>query len=493
MARIAVGGWQHETNTFAIKKADYAAFEQVDEWPRLEVGEQMLQAIEGVHLPITGAIQALTTQDHEIIPLLWCSATPCAHVTEHAFEAISRRLLALIEAALPLDAIYLDLHGAMVCEHFEDGEGEFLSRLRRLVGNEMPVFVSLDLHANITALMVEKATLLDVFRTYPHIDMGETGFRTGMQLLRCLHEKETLYKAYRQIDFLIALNWGCSLIEPCKTLYQELPGLIREPVVSLSFACGFHLSDIYDVGAAVVSYGKTQAAADNAADTMVRKIASVKKFFYQKIWPAEAGVIAARRAFKEKRRTIVLADTQDNPGGGGSGDTTGVLRALIKYGVKNAVFGALSDPEIVHLAQQAGIGGEFPGELGGKSGLPGQCPFPCRMKVVNLTDGHLVATGPMYKGARMSIGPCALIDIGGVLVMVSSKPVQTADQAIFRHVGIEPAGMDVIALKSSVHFRNDFAALAGDILLVSAPGAVFANPAELAYRNIRQGLEIISA
>ena len=230
MAKIAVGGWQHETNTFAPIKADYHAFERGDEWPPLARGESMFEAVRGVHLPINGAIDALTGQGHVLAPLLWCSATPCAHVTRHAFETIMSMLLDELHSVLPVDGVYLDLHGAMVCEHLQDGEGEILRRVRQSVGWDVPVAVSLDLHANVTQQIVDQSTVIDIFRTYPHIDMGETGARTARHLDTILRSGEDWKKSYRQVEFLIPLNWGCTLIEPAKSLYGYLPSLISKEV-----------------------------------------------------------------------------------------------------------------------------------------------------------------------------------------------------------------------------------------------------------------------
>ncbi|MBX2869087.1 MAG: M81 family metallopeptidase [Acidiferrobacterales bacterium] len=489
MARIAVGGWQHETNTFAIKKAEYQDFERADEWPPLSTGEEMFAATQGVHLPVTGAIEALKSRGHELVPLLWCSATPCSYVTEFAFEKICKQFLELVKQALPLDGIYLDLHGAMVCEHLEDGEGEFLRRLRQVVGDEIPVAVSLDLHANVTPEMVKHATIIDIFRTYPHIDMGATGARVSTLLDEILRNGFQLFSSFRQPEFMIALNFGCTLIEPCQGLYKALPELITNEVKALSFACGFHLSDIYEVGPAVVSYATSQNAADVAAEKLISSITKNREGFGQKIWAQSEGVSEAIRRAQPGHATIVLADTQDNPGGGGSGDTTGLLQELIAQRASNALFGALSDPEVVEQAVQIGIGKKFKTSLGGKSGMPDQSPFHCECEVKGLFDGNFVATGPMYKGASMTLGPCALLEIEGVLVALSSYPVQTADQAIFRHFGIEPSSMAIIGLKSSVHFRNDFTELASDILVVASPGAVYADPSALDYKRKRPSIQ----
>ena len=491
MARIAVGGWQHETNTFATIKADFAAFERADEWPPLAFGDEMLVQTKGVHLPITGAVDVLSQGGHELVPILWCSATPCSYVTEHAFETISERFLTLLQEALPVDGVYLDLHGAMVCEHVEDGEGEFLRRVREVVGKDLPVVVSLDLHANITPAMVEYATLIDVFRTYPHIDMGETGARAAESLVRILDNGKIPVVGFRQANFIVPLNTGCSLIEPCQSIYRQLPSLIQGEVQSASFACGFHLSDIFHVGPSVLTYADTEEAAETAVEQLLEWVHSNESVFYEKVWLADEAVNHAIESSRVNHKPIVIADTQDNPGGGGSGDTTGLLQALLNQGATNALFGVLSDPAAVTLAQAAGIGESITLQLGGRSGLAGQQPFVCHCKVLNLTDGQLVATGPMYRGAKMTLGDCALLLIDGVEMAVSSNPVQTADQAILRHFGIDLNEKDIIVLKSSVHFRNDFTELAGEILLAAAPGAVFADLATLTYQHKRESIRIL--
>jgi len=490
MARIAIGGWQHETNTFASINADYEAFVRQDDWPPLCVGEAMLRETAGVHLPITGAIATLVSHRHELVPLLWCSATPCSYVTEHAFETISAQFISLLERAAPLDGVYLDLHGAMVCEHLEDGEGEFLGRVRDVVGDNVPIVCSLDLHANVTPLMVEKATALDAFRTYPHIDMAETGARAALLLSKLLESGTPLFCGFRQIPFIIPLNAGCTLIEPCRTLYGAIPALITDDVAAVSFAAGFHLSDIHDVGPSVVSYGYSRAAADQAVDALTSRIIASRDAFSLAIWPAVEGVMEAQRLLAAGSRTIVLADTQDNPGGGGSGDTTGLLQTLVNAGIGNAFFGAVADAEVAARAHREGVGAEFDALLGGKSGLAGQTPWPCRCRVLALGDGNIIGTGPMYRGARMAVGPSALLEISGVHVMLVSNAVHVADQAVLRHVGIEPSNYSVVAIKSSVHFRNDFTDLADEILVVAAPGAVFCDPAKINYRRKRIELPV---
>jgi microcystin degradation protein MlrC len=488
MARIAVGGFQHETNTFAPVKADYAAFEEAGGWPGLSRGREMFDAVEGVHLPVTGAIEALDRRGHDLVPLLWCSATPSAHVTEDAFECISHMLVVELEKALPVDGVYLDLHGAMVCEHLEDGEGELLKRIRDLVGDDLPVAVSLDLHANVTEAMVRHASVIDIFRTYPHVDMGETGARTADHLHALIESGERWAAALRRTDFLIPLNWGCTLMEPARSIYARLPDMINEPVTALGLACGFHLADIAEVGPGLIAYARDQASADAAADRLLAIVDENETAFAGRIWGADEAVAEALARVPDASGPIIVADSQDNPGGGGTGDTTGMLRALVEGGARGAVLGLLCDSQAAAAAHAAGIGAELELELGGKSGAPDQVPYAARYKVLALGDGRFTATGPMWLGSRMRLGPMALLEVSGVRVVIASKAMQAADQAMFRHIGIEPAEQSIMVLKSSVHFRNDFQDIADRVLVAAAPGPVFADPARLEFRNIRSGV-----
>lgn len=187
-------------------------------------------------------------------------------------------------------------------------------------------------------------------------------------------------------------------------------------------------------------------------------------------------------------RPVVIADTQDNPGGGGTSDTTGMLAALVRNGVEGAALGVMADPEAASAAHAAGEGAEIELALGGRSGISGDAPFCGRFVVEQLGDGSFTGTGPMWGGARCRLGPMAALRIGGVRVVVASKKLQAADQAIFRHVGIEPAAQRLLVLKSSVHFRADFEPIAAEVLVAAAPGALPADPASLPFRKLRPGV-----
>jgi len=493
--RIAVGGFQHETNTFAPIKADFEKFARTDGWPGLSCGPQMLAAIDGVHIPITGAVTELTGAGAELVPLSWCSAPPSAHVTEDAYERITDGLLdalkRAIEAEGPVDGVYLDLHGAMVTEHQEDGEGELLRRLRGLIGPDVPVAVSLDLHANVTEAMVAHADLLDIYRTYPHVDMGETGARAAAGLLELVATHRKPAKALRKLDFLIPLNWGCTELAPMDRLYGEtLPEMLARSgdLSALAVACGFPQADIREVGPAVIAYGADQRTADAAVDAMAAAIRDARTEFGEPIFDPDGAVAEAlARVQAGASKPIVIADTQDNPGGGGPGDTTGMLRALLAAEARGAVLAMLIDPESAEQAHAAGEGATTSFALGGRR-YPGDEPVTVEARVQKLGDGRFTATGPMWGGARMQLGPMALLDIDGVRVILASREMQAGDQSMFRHLGLEPADQPILVLKSSVHFRADFQPIAEVVLTAAAPGPVIADPATLDYRRIREGV-----
>lgn len=499
MPRIAVGGFQHETNTFAPIKADMKAFETPGGWPALSRGEAMFSSVDGVHIPITGAVEFLRQAGAEMVPLCWSNATPSAHVTQDAFERISKMMLDDLALARRdgLDGVYLDLHGAMVCEHAEDGEGELLRRVRDLVGPDVPVAVSLDLHANLTEEMVAYADVIDIYRTYPHIDMGETGARTAQHLMKLIQSGGRWAKAFRRTEFLIPLNFGCTDIDPPRTLYNtDLTGLLAgDPkLTALALAMGFPLSDIHAVGPGLVAYGDDQSAADRAADALIDRVNAREAAFGERIFlPDEAVAEAKRLLALPGSGPVVLADTQDNPGGGGTGDTTGLLRAMLAGGAGlvpgGAAIGVFNDPESAARAHRHPVGTTVEFDLGGKL-FPGDTPLAGGFQIRSLEDGKFIGTGPMWGGARYEMGAYARLCRDGVDVVVASTAEQAGDQSMYRHVGIEPSAVGILAVKSSVHFRADFEPIARAVLTVAAPGPVFADPGTLSFRNARPGLRL---
>lgn len=487
--RVAIGGFMHETNTFGPSKAGLEAFVEGGGWPSLSEGPALIDATRNVNMGICGFVEAAEAQGWDTVPTLWCAASPSAHVTENAFETITNRIVEGIRSAGRLDGVYLDLHGAMVAEHVDDGEGEILTRVRDVIGPDVPLVASLDLHANATRRMFDMADTLIAYRTYPHVDMAETGRRSALYLRR-LMSGERDAKAFQQVPFLIPIAWQCTSMEPGRSLYERLPALEERGIGSASLLMGFPAADFADCGPSIVVYAPSQEVADETADDLLRAVAEQESAFSGRVYSPREGVLQAMKLADSASRPVVIADTQDNPGAGGASDTTGMLRALVEADAQRAAIGAIVDPLAAIRAHEAGIGARVRLSLGGKSGIKGDAPLEADYVVESLSDGHLTASGPFYGGARMLLGPSACLRLGGVRIVVASRKAQMADQEMYRFVGIEPTQQAILVNKSSVHFRADFESIAEAVLVCAAPGPMPVDPAALPFTRLRKGMRL---
>lgn len=490
--RIAVGGFLHESHSFAPLPTGWREFVQPGGFPALQRAEGMIEALRPTSVPAAGAIMVAEEQGATIAPLGWGFANPAGPVTAEAFERITARLVAALSDALeqgPLDGVYLDLHGAMVAVGFDDAEGEVLRRVRAVVGPDVPIATSLDPHANMTAAMVAHSDVLVPFRTYPHVDMKPAGAQATRLLLEINRSGKRPAKAFRELDFCVPLPGQCTMVSPMADVMAERARLGALPgVAEVAFCFGFPYADFPGCGMAVAAYAATQAAADEAADTLAKYIASREMDFALGVVPAAEGVRQAIAAAPGASKPIVLADTQDNPGGGGHGDTTGLLAELIRQDAQGAVLALINDAESAAACHAAGEGAMLALSLGGKSD---GAPLAVDATVEKLTDGRFTCTGPMGKGNPANLGPSALIRVSsGVRVILVTRKMQALDQALLRHVGLEPSEQRIIALKSSVHFRADFQPIADRVLVVAAPGPVVADPSGLPFTNLRPGLRL---
>ena len=487
MARIAVGGFQHETNTFSPHLATLADFEAPDAWPGLTRGHALFDAVAGINLPAAGFITEALGLRHQLVPLTWCSAQPSGRVTRAAFEHVAALLVEDLRAASALDAVYLDLHGAMVAEHVDDADGEVLRRVRAVVGPEVPVVASLDYHANVSTLMTQQASALVAYKTYPHVDMAECGARAA----RCLHDllgKPRPVTAFEALDFLVPLTSQSTLAPPMRELAALAMQSERGPLLAVNVAPGFPAADVPECGPSVYACGWTDEVVVATVARLAAEFRRREPEFALDLHSVTQACRLAQSSSIPRGRPLVLADTQDNPGAGGNADTTSLLKALVQARVRRVLVGVYCDPFAAARAHEAGVGAHVDLGLGGRSGPPGETPFAARFEVVALGDGHFTGTGPFYRGGRFELGPMALLRIDDVYVAVSSRKQQAADQAMFRHLGAEPADFAVLALKSSVHFRADFGPIASRIVVVAAPGPNVADPSQLPFTRLRAGM-----
>ena len=292
------------------------------------------------------------------------------------------------------------------------------------------------------------------------------------------------------VPFLIPLQAQSTMLEPTQSLYTQLGKMEGRGIVSLSFTPGFPAADFPECGPRVFAYGETEAHAQESARTLLSLVEEREAAFDSTVYSPEEGVRRAMAIASHATRPVVIADTQDNPGAGGDSDTMGMLRALVGANAQSAAIGLIVDRDAAKAAHAVGPGNTLEIALGGKSGIPGDSPFRARFAVEQLSDGKLTCTGPFYRGARMHLGPCARLRLGGIQIVVASSKVQLADQQMYRFIGIEPARQAILVNKSSVHFRADFAPIAQEILVCKAPGPMLADPSEYPWRNLREGIRL---
>jgi len=463
--------------------------------PGLTTGADVIDVFAGLNISIGGFIGGAGELD--LVPVLWAAAEPGGYVQQDAFDRVAGVICYGIARAKCLDGVYLHLHGAMVTEDFEDGEGELVRLVCEVVGPDLPVAVSLDLHGNLTPEFAALASSVAIYRTYPHVDMAETGRRAAVLLAEELARGEPFAKAYRQVGFIPPITDQSTMREPGGRLYGMLPGLAGAGVSSVDFAFGLPPADIWHCGPSIFAYGHDQAAVDAAADAFLAAVDTAESEFGNPLVPAAEAVRMAVTKSAAAGRPVVICDPQDNPGAGAVGDSTGLLAALIDEGATDACISMIWDPDTAAEAHAAGEGATIEASIGGRFPEVGGPQVRATATVECLSDGHFTFTGPFCGGSHANLGPMACLRIrqGGcdLRVVVGSARAQNADQEMFRVVGIEPAEQRIVAVKSAVHFLADYEPIAAQVIFADAPGA---NPCALdriPYRRLRPGVRLCSS
>ncbi|MDD9877404.1 MAG: M81 family metallopeptidase [Magnetovibrio sp.] len=490
MARIAIGGFLHETNCFVPMRTDYDYYAKGGEFPPLARRDEVIERTRGTPFGMAGFLDEMAGE-HELVPLIWGHAGAGGYITDDAFERIVGELVGMLSQALPVDAVYLDLHGAMCSETYPDAEGELLRRVRATVGTEVPVVITLDYHVNLTEEMVANCDGMAIYLTYPHIDRQHTGGRSAKLLRRILAEGIPRGKAIRRMPFLLPLNFQCTLVEPTQAIIEASVAGEGGEVLNLSYGAGFPPSDLAECGPAVVCHAYTQEAADKAADALAAMVNAREPEFAEPLLETAEAVRQAIEISQGASKPVIIADTQDNPGCGGTCDTTGLLAELHKQGAEGVALCVMWDGQAAEAAHAAGLGAEITVELGGKHDIPGDAPFHGTFTVSALSDGQFTTTGKSIPGRKVNLGPTAVLSIGGIDIVTASRRMQAYDQDIFKHIGIEPSARKILALKSTCHFRADFDPIAEKTLVCLAPGAHVVDPRVYPYKYLRPGVRLL--
>ncbi len=327
--------------------------------------------------------------------------------------------------------------------------------------------------------------------------MVATGERAAAMLARRIAEPtRRWFTAARRVPFLLPLNAQCTLMEPAASVITELEQLEGRSGAELSFAMGFSAADFAECGPVVFGHGTDERTLQQAVELLHHHVVQRRPAWRDEfLAPAEAVERAIALATPD-RGPVVIADTQDNPGAGGDANTTGLLRALLaaRAGQRlggQVALGLLFDPESARASHAAGVGARLTLQLGRAvptwDGTLTDPPVACEARVLALHDGTLRLHGPMTAGSTARLGPCACVEVEGVRVLLASAKAQMLDLDLFRFLGIEPASMRALVVKSSVHFRAAFAPIASQILVAKAPGPMPADPGDLPWRHLDPG------
>ena len=490
---IFVAGFHHETNTFAPSPADWPAFTCGAGYPAYARGAEMLRRMVPASLSLGGFAQAAAGFGWTLVPSVWAGAMPSNRVTTDAFERICAEIIGDLQQG-GFDAIYLDLHGAAVAECADDAEGELLARMRAVVGPDMPLVASLDLHANMTERMLALTSAMTAYRTYPHVDMRQTGARAAQMLARRLGGAAQRATHALRVPFLLPLNAQCTLMEPARSVIEMITQLEAQSDVELNFAMGFSAADFAECGPVVFGHGCDAATTQRAVQQVFDAVAVQRRGDWRLdlLAPAEAVERAIKLALAASA-PVVIADTQDNPGAGGDANTTGLLRALLAAdaGARlpgGVALGLLFDPDAARTACAAGVGAVLPMSLGRAvptwSGVLTDAPVQATVRVLAVSGGIVPMFGPMTAGSTMHLGASACVEVQGIRVLISSAKAQMLDLDLYRFLGVEPAQMKLLVNKSSVHFRAAFGPVASHILVAKAPGPMAADPADLPWTQL---------
>jgi len=462
--RVLTARFMHETNTFSRVPTDMAMFCRRD----FHLENEIPVAFRGTRSAFGATFEAADKFGWTLVHPVSANPNPSGTVTDDAFEQVTGMILNAVAAKGPIDGALLHLHGAMVSDTHEDAEGEFLARLRKRLGPEVPVVVTLDLHANVTQAMADNANALIAYRTYPHIDQHERAWQGAELLERAMRGEIRPKTVIARRPMLYGLDHGRTQRGPMAELIARGEAIENSgEALVVSVCAGFSRANIRDVGPSVtVTVDGATPRGQAIAEEFMDHAWATRDFTTVKLLPVAEAVALARRG-KAGDKPLVVADYTDNPGGGGYGDATAFLKGLVEAGVDSVAFHAICDPAAVQEGMRAGIGARTTLALGGKTDpAMGGAPLALHGEVMCLTTGRFIAYGPMGGGVERNYGPSMVFRVGGIDIIVITNNGQAVDLGQFTSLGVDTTRYRTVAVKSMQHFRAAFEPIAREVVLV---------------------------
>ncbi len=479
--KIVVAMMMHETNTFSPVPTPLSAFRPLS-------GAAAVEEFKDTNTQLGGFLHAANQMGAEVTVPIAASAHPSGYVERAAYEDMCDAIVGGIRNGC--DAAFLALHGAMVAEHHDDGEGELLRRIRA-VAPRVPIAVGLDFHAHMTAPMVEHATVIAGYRTYPHIDMGETAQRAGRTLARALAGEVAPVMVWGSRPMMTS-----TLVHtPSRQPMRDIMDMATEAetsgaVLNASVFGGFPHADIPHIScSAVIVCDRRTDKGRALLDHLLGLAWERREAFLYKGAPL-ASQIAHAKTLGEG--PIVLVDHGDNTASGGTQDVMSVIEEVTRQGLGDVVAGPICDPASVARVIDAGTAASVTLPLGGKIDMPqiglAARPLTVTGKVTRITDGEFVVTGPMATGMRVRMGRTAVLDTGSVQIVISERRAEPFDLGVFTHCGIDPRRKRYVLIKSRQHFRAGFEPIARHIVLCDGEGVTSSDLRLFTYNKRRKPL-----
>ena len=481
--KFLIAMMKHETNTFSPIPTDLQRFR---DWGLYE-GDDVVRAYKGTNHPTAAYLDLAAQAGAEVVTPVAAEAMPSGPVQRAAYDQITGRILDAV-AQGGIDAAFLDLHGAMVAEHETDGEGALLEQMRAIAPH-LPIAVTFDMHGNMSERIVNNATVINGYKSYPHTDMYDAGMVAGRALLRALKGEAAPVMVWSRLPLLAQTLRMGTADEPMKTMQAMCVDAQRDPkILAASVFGGFPMADIPEAGlSAVVVADGDAAAGQRVCDRLLDAAWARKADFIYAHEPLEQAVARAKEITEGP---VILLDHADNVGSGGTADCMSVIAEVIRQGLRDVAVAAVWDPSAVQAMIQAGVGAEITLDLGGNTDMPSLgltgTPLCLTGRVRRLSDGEWVVRGPMYTGSRVTSGPTALFETNGVSIVVTSLHHEPWDTGILTSLGVDPKACRYLLLKSRIHYRAGFAPLAKATITLDGIGVTTSDNALLTFERIQR-------
>jgi len=480
--RVALLAFLHESNTFLVQKTTYADIESNS----ITVDDAMIERWTGVKHEIGGMIEGCRQQGIEIAGGMAALATPSGVIEAAAFSRVVDELLASLVRCDVVDGVLMALHGATVSEEYPDADGEILQRVRAIVGSQIPVISTLDLHANVSETMVRESNALIAYRTNPHVDQYERGVEAALLMSRTLDGDVAPVQALAAPPLIIPISSQYTSQEPAYGLYAAMDKVVqRYDLLSASTCMGFYYADVKEMGATFLAVADgSKNTAQRAANEMAMEAWAKREDFLSDLPDAATAV---GEALRSEKAPVVLLDIGDNVGGGSAGDSTIMLAELMAQGAKRFLI-VLHDPEAARMCAEAGVRRRVALHVGGKKDNLHGAPIWIEGDVQTLSDGIFVETEVRHGGwSRMDQGVTAVVrDDAENLIVLTSLRVPPFSLEQIRSLGIHPERMKVLVVKGVVAPRAAYAPIAREIVAVDTQGTTANDPARFVYSNRRR-------